>query len=388
MIDTYLAPVRAHLLDDYSHLSNDAFRHQLLLHDEMNGLPDLEGVKVALIGVQEDRGTEHNQGCANGADDVRTQLYGLYWGNWPLKMADLGNIYKGETIEDTYFAVQEVVHHCLRQGVIPILIGGSQDITYANYRAYDRMEQTVNLVSVDSRLDLGQHNSGLRSDTYLSYIILNKPYNLFNFSNLGYQTYFANQDEIDLMDRMFFDLNRLGQMRKNIGLAEPIVRDADMISIDISSVRWGDAPSTAIGSPNGFSGEEICAIARYCGLSDKVSSLGIYEYNPEIDEYHMGAMLIAQMIWYFLDGVSLRTGDYPFASKSDYTLFRVLIDEGDHELIFYKSPMSERWWIEVPIGEPQHSRHTLIPCSYDDYRSALEGEIPDRWWKARQKALA
>lgn len=385
MLEDILSPVPGHLVEATEILHPTSLGRRMTLHQEVEGIPDLEDVKIALIGIAEDRGSKFNRGCEKGPDEIRKYFYQLLFGTWDFPVADLGNIYRGETLEDTLAAVRIVVEELRRVDVIPVLLGGSQDLTYGAYRGYDRLEQTVNLVSIDNRFDLGQHLDGFHSGNFLSHIVLNKPYNLFNFSNLGYQTYFIPQDEIDLMERMHFETHRLGRLRSDLSEVEPVVRDADMISFDLSAVRQGDSPGTASSSPNGFSGEEACAIARYSGLSDKVSCFGIYEYNPSLDIQGMSAHLAAQMVWYFIEGVQQRRGDYPFASKNDYTKFTVLVDEGDLELIFYKSPLSERWWIEVPIHQSQHMRHALIPCNANDYQQALEGSIPDRWWKAQQR---
>lgn len=387
MLNDFTAPVPEHIIKECLSLPDGTIFSRVNLHREVEGMPDLTGIQVAILGVQEDRGSRDNAGCAAAADAIRPHLYRLFFGHWNLGIADLGNIYSGETPEDTRAALRMAVEILRRENIIPVIIGGSQDLTYGNYRAYDSLEQTVNLVSIDSRFDLGQQAEKLHSGNFLSHIVLNKPYNLFNYANLGYQTYFVPQEEIDLMDRMHFETHRLGVLRRDIGEVEPVVRDADIVSFDNGAIRLSDAPGSRHGSPNGLSGEEACAVARYSGLSDKVSSFGIYEYNPALDGQGSNAKLLAQMIWYFMEGVQQRTGDYPFARKDDYTRFTVLIDANDHELIFYRSPMSERWWIEVPIRLEQHQRHALIPCSHKDYLSALEGLIPDRWWKAQKRGL-
>lgn len=387
MLNDILSPVPGHIISAAEDLHPGMLGKRLHLHREVEGLPELEDIRIAVFGVQEDRGSRFNRGCAEGPDTVRPHLYQLFFGQWDFEVADLGNIYQGETLEDTLAAVRMVVEELRTANIIPVIIGGSQDLTYAAYRAYDKLEQTVNLVAVDSRFDLGQHLDGFHSQNYLSHIVLNKPYNLFNFSNLGYQTYFIPQEEVDLMERMHFETHRIGKLRADLSEVEPVVRDADIISFDITSVRQGDSPGSVQVSPNGFSGEEACAISRYSGLSDKVSCFGIFDLNPSRDIQHTSSHLVAQMLWYFIEGVQQRRGDYPFASKKDYTKFTVLVDDGDLELIFYKSPISERWWIEVPIQQVQYMRHALIPCNAKDYQEALEGNIPERWWKAQQKGI-
>ncbi len=390
MLQDFLSPVRDSLISDYENHHSQAFVHNILKHTELDGLPDLEGVKLALIGVMEDRGSTNNEGCDQAPDTVRDYLYPLFVGKWPHNTVDLGNIYSGESLKDTYIALKEVVFELLKKDIVPIIIGGGQDLTYANYRAYDGMEQTVNLVSIDPKFNLGDQNETLNSNNFLSSVVLQKPYILFNYSNIGYQTYFVNQDEIDLMERMYFDIHRLGLFRDNIRESEPILRDADIVSFDLSAVRQSDAPGNLNHSPNGFSGEEACALSRYAGISDKVTSFGIYELNPEYDNEGRTAHLVAQMIWYFIEGFNNRKGDYPFGTKDDYDRFTVLINDGEHELVFYRSNVSERWWVEVPIKEENNlssKRHKLVPCSHNDYLKACENDVPVRWWQALNKAL-
>jgi arginase family enzyme len=89
---------------------------------------------------------------------------------------------------DKFFIISFLVasSKLLKNGVIPIIIGGSQDLTYALYRGYDELEQMVNLVSIDSKFDLGKQDESAIADTYLSKIIIEEPNNLFNYSNIGY----------------------------------------------------------------------------------------------------------------------------------------------------------------------------------------------------------
>lgn len=389
-IEDFLSPVGHTVLEsDHGDWHPQSVAANLRIHKELDGFPELEGVKIALLGVIEDRGNKGNNGCKDAPDFIRRYLYPLFCGKWDTPMADLGNIYPGEQLSDTYFALREVVGTLLQMGITPVIMGGSHDLSYANYRAYDKLEQSVNLVSVDSKFDLGQEDDELNARSFFSHIVMQKPYLLFNYSNLGYQSYFVNQEEVDLMERMFFDVNRLGHFKNNIQEAEVQLRDADMVSFDMGAIRLADAPGQRQGSPNGFDGEQACAIARYAGISDKVTSFGVYENNPLFDHQGQSSHLVAQMLWYFIEGYNARKGDYPFASKSEYQKFTVLIDEGEHELIFYKSHLSARWWIEVPMagGSPQHERHKLVPCSYEDYLKACENEIPLRWWNAMKKSI-
>ena len=382
----FFKPIKDAVVEHVLSQPTSALGQNISLHTTEDGFPNLSGVTIAILGVKDGRGAENNEGCGNDLQHIRKKLYELFPGKWKTKIADLGNIEQGNTVKDTYFAVSTSVEFLIKKNILPIIIGGSQDITYANYRAYDALEQTVNLVSVDSRFDLGSIDEEMSSRSFLSKVIMEQPNNLFNYSNIGYQTYFNSQEEIDLLDKLYFDAFRLGEV-KNVTLVEPIMRDADIVSIDIGCIRQSEAPANSNASPNGFYGEDICAITRYAGISDKVTSFGIYEYNSTLDSNYQTANLIAQMIWYFIEGVNYRAKDYPFVTKEKYQKFTVLLNDDD-PINFYKSDKTGRWWMEINlISNNKHKRHALIPCNYQDYEQALKQKMPNRWFKALQKLV-
>jgi len=346
---------------------------------------DLDGVKIAIVGVLENRNDINYIGEELNLSEIRKSLYALFPGNWHTTIADLGDIKKGESVEDTYYALQTTIAILIEKNIIPLIIGGSQDLTYANYRAYDNIGPMVNIVNVDCNFDLGDSAKPIKNNSYLGKVILEQPYNLFNYSTIGYQTYFNSQEEIDLMDKLYFESYRLGEISKNIALAEPVMRDANIVSLDLKSIRSAEVSTKQKYSPNGFDGKEICAISRYAGISNKVSSFGIYEYKPSKDD-DATYMLIAQIIWYFIEGVNCRVNDDNFQDENNYQKFIVLVE--DEELTFFKSNKTGRWWIEIPFLPNVNNklkRHTLLPCMHDDYNAACSGKIPERWYKAFKK---
>lgn len=351
----------------------------------MDGLPSLNDVKVAVIGVQEDRRAYRNEGCGAGADAIRPFLYQLYKGKWNFEIADLGNLYRAEKHADTLLMLRDICEDLVKQGIVVVTIGGSQDLTYANYRAYDKLERMVNVVSIDARLDVGSEGRDLDHQSFVSHLVLQEPHNLYNFTNLGYQTYFNSPEEIALIDKLFFEAVRLGELQNNIARAEPFLRDADVVTVDLNAVRQSYNPGTYFTSPHGFSGAELCAMLRYAGMSDSLTQLGLFEYNPSLDQRGQSAHLCAHALWYFFEGFSLRYGDFPVGSRANYQKYTVLVDDED-TLNFFKSPQSGRWWIEIPKEHLQSARFQLVPCTEEDYQEALSGKIPKRWWKAQQKA--
>jgi len=382
----YLNPVDDALVAYAKMQPNQTFGQCIEIYTTQHDFPDFSNKKIAIVGVEEGRASVGNNETGADLDQIRKELYKLYLGNWPVSLVDLGNIKQGNTIEDTYFALGNLLSELIKNKIIPIIIGGGQDLTYANYRAYDTLEQTVNIVAVDNKFDLGSIDDELTSQSFLSKVVMNQPNNLFNYSNIGYQTYYNSQEEIDLLDSLFFDTYRLGEVSNSLQLVEPLMRDADIVSVDISAIKNADAPANRNATPNGFTGAEICAISRYAGISDKVTSFGIYEYNAQFDSKTQTAQLISQMIWYFIEGVNYRAKDYPFGLKDNYQKYIVPIE--DQVLNFHKSNKSGRWWMEINLNENnKFKRHALIPCTYQDYISATNQEIPDRWLKTLKKLV-
>lgn len=381
MVFDFLKPVSKSCIDYINGLSQQALGKKVTLHTETD-FPNLEKIAIAIITVNEFRGLEKDNEDYS-FDNFRKALYSLFPGNWSVAIADLGNIEAGDTLNDTYFLVQSICEDLLRKKIIPLVIGGSQDLTYALYRSFDGLDQMVNLISVDNKFDFSKENSNL-ANSFLTKIIVEEPNNLFNYTNIGFQTYFNSQEEIDLMDKMYFEAYRLGEVSSNITIAEPVFRDADVVSIDMTSVQSSFSGNFSEFNPNGFTGKEICALARYAGISDKVSVFGLFNFDTSLKE----CSLVVQVVWYFLEGYSFRSNEYPFGSKEKYLKYTVLIDED--ELVFYKSNITSRWWIEIPLISNVNNklkRNTLLPCSYEDYLASCEGEMPERWWKAQRRNI-
>jgi len=353
-----------------------------------SGMPDLEGVNIAVLGLIDDPGHAKPRSVTKAPDAIRAELYELFLPPGQFRIADLGDLLPGSTLQDTQHALSETLAHLMRRNIVPIVLGGGQGHTFSQYLAYEKLERTANLVCVDARFDLGEPGQGLADTSYLSHIVLRQPNYLFNFSNLGYQTYLIDQPGIELMDKLFFDVHRLGEVRASLADVEPVLRNADTVSVDMSAVRRSDAPGTARPGPNGFHGEEICQLMRYAGVSEKISSLALYEMDPERDEGGTTAQLAAQMVWCFLDGYRSRTNDLPWMDRKRFTKFRVPIKGHEQELVFFKSTVSDRWWMDVPYRAEQEARferHHLVPCSLGDYQMACREEVPDRWWRTFQK---
>jgi formiminoglutamase len=359
----------------------------LIRANDQDGFPEIGKGGLALIYVPEFRNGQpelHQQ----TDDRFRASFYRYFPGtHWQLPIYDLGTLLPGERVEDTYFAVRQVVAELVKNKVIPVIVGGTQDLTYAVYQGYEELEQLINVMSIDRQLDLGDPDQPIGKDAFVSQLLMHRPCFLFNYSILGYQSPYVKQSELDLFEKLYFDAVRLGEFVGDPRVAEPLLRNSDLLSIDLQSLRSSDFQGDYYASPNGFFNQELCQLARYAGISDKLTSLGIFNLLPGniSDQAHEQ---VAQLIWYFMDGVSQRVGDFPIGSKKEYTKFTVFLEEIRHDLVFLKSNKSDRWWMEVPYPPKdglRFERHHLVPCNKRDYDLALENDIPDLWWRTYQK---
>lgn len=373
----FLSPIDDRLLAHNLMLPEQVIGRNLRIHTQQEGIPDLTDVRIAIITIE--------PRLAKGAPlhlRFRQQFYQLFSGNWDFVCADLGVLHVGEQQKDTLFAIQSLVKELYQRNILTIVVGGEQENTLGMFRGLSNMDTYVNMSSIDARFDFGEPGMLVSDDSYMSKIITEKPNNLKQFTNLGYQSYYVSQEELDLIQKLFFDAYRLGDITADIHEAEPILRDTDILSVDINSVKASEL-NTPKGLPNGFDGAQICALMRYAGLSDRLSVLGVFD----IPESERTDQLLAQMIWYVLEGYCHRVNEFPFSTHEVCTKFVV---PQDHQyLVFFRSEKSQRWWIEVP-KEGKHNNNeqtTLLPCAEKDYRLAQKGEIPGRWWKSVQRNM-
>ena len=342
---------------------------------------DFQDSQIALLGVKEDR-FSFNAGCAEAPDNIREHLYKLTTPSTSLNIIDLGNLKSGKTVIDTYYALREIMVFLKKNNVIPIITGGSQDITYGACLAMEQLQQEFSLVSVDADLNLvaASNNKEINSGNFMTKVIKNNQL-LKHYINMGIQIYYTDEKEIKIMDDNKFEYYRLGEITQNMQEMEPVLRDADCFSMNISAVRQADAPGNQNISPNGLSGEQACQLARYAGLSNHINNFGLFEVNPSLDRNNATASLAAQIIWYFIEGFHNRNHENPAKDVKNFKKFIVRVNKIQNNIVFYKNNTNDRWWYEIIAHDIPH----YIACSYQDYLTACNDEIPERWWIMQEK---
>jgi len=366
---------------------NAGFPHNISIHTENNPLRDIREFKVALLGVPDGRNSP-NQGSVRAPDTIRQQLYSLAKVPGKTKIIDLGNMKPGVSFNDTLAGLTDILTSLLKEKIFPLIIGGSSALVTAIDRSFTILKTRYTLVSVDPRIDYASTPDTPDSFCYLNKIIANHKSTFSQYINIGYQTYLNDQQVMNRFIRRHSELLRIGDVRQAIYLTEPLFRDSDAAIFDISAVRQADAPGTTIASPNGFYGEEICLLSRYAGISDNLKIFGLFDVNPEMDSRLQTSGLAAQIIWFFLEGFSQKQYETPVLTDNNagrFIKYHVRVTDLEDDLIFVKSNLTERWWIEL---NDENNANIYVACSHDDYLKANRNEVPDRWVKAANRLKA
>lgn len=375
MLNEFLMPVHDELRELAFGLDLFSIGSSLLFDEEITDSA------IVLIGIRETRGGPESFNSDLEFDPVRKQFYRLKKGNWHLPVYDLGDLHAGDMREDTYFAFRKIQEELLQKKCTIIILGGSANLAYSQYRAFDKSKHNVNLTCIDNRFRLGNDSLELNYQNYLSKIISEKPHNLFEYTHLGYQTYFVAQEELDLMEELNFDVKRLGKLTETTSEAEPELRNSDMVVLNLNSIQSSDFQSSTELSPNGFNSREICALARYAGINNKTKSFGVYNYKAK--NIITDDLLLSEILWYFIEGKNHAPEIVDF-EESSYEKFHVQIPEQD--LTFYHNTKTEQWWLELKeMNDTREEGKHIVPCSERDYKNSLEGKIPERWWKSYKK---
>lgn len=357
MLENWLRPINTNLLDE---LDLDEAKFGQTIRRFETRIPSLKKTHIAIIGIGEEE-----------ANAVRRAIYPMSFPFRKIKVADLGNVRR----EENSFIVS-LVRELLEGGICPILIGKHGKFTKAQFQAHQACQHSVSMTEVKERV--GFHPKGNESgDFYLNSILEGKN-RLFHFSTIGSQSHFVDEEVFRFLEHAHFDYIRLGKVKSDISSVEPYIRDADMVSFHLSVLKSMEAPGVKDASPSGLFSEEACQLSRYAGMSDKLTSIGFYGFEKKLDPSEATPQCLAQLIWYFLDGMNNRQRDFP-ASMEELMEYIVDAKDIDQTLTFWKSNKTGRWWLQVPVKtKKKQQRHRLIPCTYQDYLEASSGDLPDR----------
>jgi formiminoglutamase len=370
MLENWLSPINLKDIELFDQLSDGQVGRSIRIFNTTDkNIPDLKNVQIGIIGI----GSED-------ANAVRSSLYALSFSFQALKIADLGNVRKSVSS----FLIP-LISELLNGGICPVIIGRSESFTLAQFQAYHGIKHPVNIAFIDERI---RYAPKINADNYTLHQILGfKNNHLFHCSFIGYQTHYTGAETIDFLEEHHYEHIRLGKLKSALEEVEPIIRDADFLSLNIAVLKQSEAPGQINPSPSGLFVEDLCQLTRYAGMSDKLTSVGIYGYNKSLDSGTQTAQVVALLVWYFMDGFFNRKHDYPSQGVVNHLVeYIVYIKDIDYKVTFWKSNKSGRWWMQIPAKtKKKHDRHRLIPCSYNDYMTATNGDLPERLMNAYKR---
>ncbi len=300
---------------------------------------------------------------------IQEQLYLLTSNFKAQKVLDLGEL---KPTISTLIALLKVL---FQNGVFPLIISPKAEAVEAQLKAYEKEYELLNMTLVDSRLPYAENQPNRLINKLLDWY----PHLLFYLNCLGHQSYLVDGETVHYLEDKYFDTYRLGAIQEQIKEVEPLVRNADLVAFSVEAIRCADAPARTFMNPNGLMAVEACKIMRYIAMGDQLTSLCIHGFDLVLDDRKQSANMIAQLIWFAVGGFYARMNEYPVELKKMATY---LVDNTamKEPITFYKSPKSNRWWIAIP--KAISPKHELVPCSYEDYQSTCEGDLPDRLWNA------
>ena len=348
--------------------------HQIRHDSGKEEFPDLDDVNMVIVGCGEQRGSGLIHGHSDAPNLIRRQLYSLYYWHNDVKLADVGNIREGSLYTDSYAALRTVTHELINDGKTVIILGGSHDLTLAQYGAYVDNGKAIEASCVDALIDLNI-DSPFRHENFLMEMLTAEPNYVRHYNHISFQSYYVHPRMLETMDKLRFDCYRVGSVKENIDEMEPVIRNSSLFSFDISAIAHTYAPSNTV-SPNGLNGEEACVLMRYAGMSPNVNSIGIYGYDSGHDKEELTARQISHMIWYVLDGRSRGKREVELDQRDSFNEYHIAFAEV--ETTFLQSKKTGRWWMQLP-------NRSFIACSYKDYLLASSNEIPERWLRAQER---
>ena len=367
----FLEPVNTYeLSNDEGYKDTQLGRHINAFEEEF---PDVSSADMVIVGCGEMRG-EGGVNNTDGPNAIRSEFYKLFHWHKNVTVADIGNVKVGASIQDSYAALKTVVSELIEQGKRVVILGGSHDVTLAQYAAYTHLEKIIEATCVDARIDLNM-DSVLPSDNFLMEMLTGVPNFIKHYNHLGFQSYFVHPHMLEVIDSLRFDCFRVGKIKENLEEMEPPIRNSNLFSFDIAAIQHAHAPANRL-TPNGFTGEEACTLMQYAGMSQNISSIGIYGYNPDLDTHNLTAKQISHLLWYIMDGIHKGKQESSLEERDNFFEFTMAFAEV--ETVFLQSKKTGRWWMQI-------NNDKFIACSKLDYLIACNNEMPERWLRAMER---
>ncbi len=273
---------------------------------------DYADSEIIILGCPQDEGVQRNGGRTGAAlapDAIRAQFYKLTNFGIDRKIFDIGDTIIRETLEETHEIHTAIVEQILKDGKKIVVLGGGNDISYADGRAMRRAFGFENwiAVNIDAHFDVRDDsppNSGTPYRQLLEEDLI-KPENFFE---TAYQIQANSPVYFDYLKCKGVNLLSLEELRRNAAynLDKTAANFQAMLAnrknihemnfffgFDVDSVRASDAPGVSAPSPIGLTAEEFVELAKAAGENRQTKIIEFTETNPNFDIDNRTAKLVA-----------------------------------------------------------------------------------------------
>ncbi|MEJ7622981.1 MAG: formimidoylglutamase [Pyrinomonadaceae bacterium] len=279
-----------------------------------------DSADIVILGCPQDEGVRRKngrEGAAAAPGAIREQFYKLTPFNIRKKIFDLGNVTLGESLEETHDRQTAIVSQVLTDGKRLIVLGGGNDISYADGAAMAAVfgpDLWIG-INVDAHLDVRfaeRRNSGTPYRQLLDEELL-RPH---LFYEVGYQSHFASPIYYEYIrsigvNRISLELLRSREeadMELKESIRQKFIGQSTSLNtffgFDIDAVRSADAPGTSAPSPLGLRAGEFIQLVKYAASLANTKIIEFSEVNPKYDIDDRTTKLVAIAMHRFCSGVS------------------------------------------------------------------------------------
>lgn len=197
--------------------------------------------------------------------------------------------------------------------------------------------------------------------------------NRTNEKYISYQRHRSNLKDYNQADE--FQNVSLGELRNNIRMVEPLLRQCSQMVFNLNAIRMSDLGIEA-SNMVGITLEEASQITRYAGLSESMKSIQFPNLQPQFSFGNVTqefGQSVSTMAWYYVEGILCLHYENP--AEDDHISYIVNTEYFEEPITFLKGEKSGKWWMKYGENDDYH------PCMYEDFMQSRAGNIPDRLYK-------
>ena len=277
---------------------------------------DYQNARVVILGCPQDEGVKRNGGRIGARlapEAIRRQFYKFTAFEISIKVFDLGDTIIHSSLEETHDLHTNIVEQILLDGKQIIVLGGGNDISYADGCAMANVFGADNWLgtNIDAHFDVRAdepRNSGTPYRQLLDGKLI-LPENFFEFA---YQPHAASPAYFEYLKKLGVNLESLENFQSSKNYLEQFYTDkfsppqsslAAFWGFDVDAVRAADAPGVSTPSPIGLTAEEFCGLAKLAGQWENTKIVEFTEVNPNFDIDQRTARLVSIAMHRFIAAV-------------------------------------------------------------------------------------